>query len=236
MICITLTHESICSTARAAAAVLGVIYIPHTMTQYLLLIDRVSHQDYIVAVTTAVLAGVAPPVYPNTFSESLASAHSELQCAFDEHISRNHWDIIHTGADTVALNAAQTVQIADSLATLMKDCNSYLTNTLCQVLATLDMTVYHYLTYLDFVKDASGCKTNFGRIPQAEVHFPHVQLFPKLAAELFKVRRLLGSSSDNHYAIFPDIHLGLTSTLDSYTTRSKLILGLMLPPFTISLR
>ena len=43
------------------------------------------------------------------------------------------------------------------------------------------------------------------------MRFPHVQLFPKLAAELFKVGRLLGSPSDNRYAIFmsPDIHLGL---------------------------
>jgi hypothetical protein len=50
-----------------------------------------------------------------------------------------------------------------------------------------------------------------GRIPQADVCFPHLQLFLKLAAEFFKVGRLLGSSSDNRYAIFmsPGIHFGL---------------------------
>ena len=36
MICITMTYEIICSTARAACAVAGVVYIPHTVPQYLL--------------------------------------------------------------------------------------------------------------------------------------------------------------------------------------------------------
>ena len=44
MICITMTYESICSNARAAAAGAAVVYIPHTMAQYLLLIDRVAHR------------------------------------------------------------------------------------------------------------------------------------------------------------------------------------------------
>ena len=55
MICITMTYESICSTARAAAAVPAVVCIPHTLAQYLLLIDRVAHQAYIAAVAAAVL-------------------------------------------------------------------------------------------------------------------------------------------------------------------------------------
>jgi hypothetical protein len=72
------------------------------------------------------------------------------------------------------------------------------------------MSAYHYLTSLDFVKNASGCKTHFDRIPHDDVRFPHLNLFPKLAEELFKVGRLLGSSN-NTYAIFssPEIHLGL---------------------------
>ncbi len=83
----------------------------------------------------------------------------------------------------------------------MKDCYANLVAALCQTLSTPYMTAYHYLTNLDFVKDGSGCKTHFVRIPQAEVRFPHLQLFPKLTAELFKVSRLLGSSSDTRYAI-----------------------------------
>ncbi len=70
---------------------------------------------------------------------------------------------------------------------------------------------------MDFVKDAAACRTNFGRIPHADVRFPHLQLFPKLAAELLKAGRLLGSSSDARYAIFtkpPEIHLGMVH----YTT------------------
>ena len=133
MICLTMTYKSICSTARAAAAVLGVVYIPHTTAQYLLFIDRLPHQTYIAAVAAAVLAGVTPPADPDPYSEPLADAHSELQSAFDEHISRNHWHIVHAGAGAVALNAAQAVKIADSLATLMKDCNSYLSNALFRV-------------------------------------------------------------------------------------------------------
>jgi hypothetical protein len=98
----------------------------------------------------------------------------------------------------------------------MKDCNATLAAALCQALSTPDMAVYHYLTNLDFFKDASGCNIHFGRIPQAEVRFPHLQLFPKLEAELFKVGRLLGTSSDARYAIFtsPEIHLGMVH----YTT------------------
>jgi len=60
MICITMTYEGTCATARAAAAVAGNIYAPHTLVQYLSLmcdiIDRVTHQASIIAVATA-LAG-----------------------------------------------------------------------------------------------------------------------------------------------------------------------------------
>jgi hypothetical protein len=201
-----------------------------------LFIDRVTHQTYIAAVAAAVLAGVTPPADPDPYSEPLADAHSELQSAFDEHISRNHWHIVHAGAGAVALNAAQAVKIADSLATCMKDCNSYLTNALCQALAAPDMAAYYYLTYLDFVKDASGYKTNFGRIPP---------LKPK---SVFR----MCSSSQNWQRKFsrsdafsvPPLTITmlslclLTSTLASYATvaPSKLILGLMLQPLTISLQ
>ena len=89
---------------------------------------------------------------------------------------------MHPGNGGLALNAAQALKIANSLATLMKDCNANLAVWLYQTLSTPDMAAYHYLTNLDFVKDASGCKTHFGRIPQAEVRFPPLQLFPKLAA------------------------------------------------------
>ena len=93
----------------------------------------------------------------------------------------------------------------------MKDCNSHLTHALCQALNTPQMAAYQYLTNLDFVTDASGCRTNFGRIPQADVRFPHVQLFSKLLMEYFKVGRLLGSSNDNNFALFmsPDISEGI---------------------------
>jgi hypothetical protein len=210
MICITMTYEALCATQRAAAAAANVVYVSHTMVEYLALIDRPAHLAYVAAVAAAVAGGHAVPA-AIPFSEALADAHDELQSAFDVHVALLHWNVVHTGHGGGALNAAQALKIANSLATLMKDCNANLAAALCQALSTPDMAAYHYLTNLDFVKDASGCKTHFGRIPQAEVRFPHLQLFPKLAAELFKVGRLLGSSSDTRYAIFtsPDIHLGM---------------------------
>jgi hypothetical protein len=92
----------------------------------------------------------------------------------------------------------------------MQDCNEHLDNAICTAISAPDMSAYHYLTSLEFVKDASGCKTHFGRIPHADVRFPHLYHFPKLTPELFKVGRLLGSSN-NTYAILtsPEIHLSL---------------------------
>jgi hypothetical protein len=116
-----------------------------------------------------------------------------------------------TVAANVAATGAQNLKIEAALAVVMKDCNSHLTHALCQALNTIQKDVYQYLTNLDFVTDASGCRTNFGRIPQADVRFPHVQLFSKLLMEYFKVGRLLGSSNDNNFALFmsPDISEGI---------------------------
>jgi hypothetical protein len=185
---------------------------PHTLLEYLVLIDRPAHLAHVAAVAAAIAGGHGMPD-DIPYSEPLADAHNELHNSFDSHFAHLRWNVVHVG---VALNDAQALKVASSLATLMKDCNANLTNALCSALSVPDKAAYLYLTSLDFVKDASGCKTHFGRIPQADVHFPHLQLFPKLAAELFKVGRLLGSSN-NTYAIFtsPDIHLGLVH----YTTQ-----------------
>ena len=43
IICVTMTYEAICSTARAAAAAAHLQYVPHTMLEYLALIDRPAH-------------------------------------------------------------------------------------------------------------------------------------------------------------------------------------------------
>ena len=216
MISIAMTYEALCATARATAAAGNIAYVSHTMVQYLQLIDRPAYAIHVAAVDAALLAGhVAPAASP--FSEALADAHDQLQNAFDVHVAVLHWNTVHAGAQAAALNAAQALKVANNLATLMQDCNATLAAALCQSLSTPDMAAYHYLTTLDFVKDAAGCRTNFGRIPHADVRFPHLQLFPKLAAELLKAGRLLGSSSDARYAIFtktPEIHLGMVH----YTT------------------
>jgi hypothetical protein len=116
---------------------------------------------------------------------------------------------------------SSTVKMTDNLDTLMKDCNSYLTNALCQALDTLDMTAYHYLTNLDFVKDASDWKTNFGRIPQAES-------LPDTCSS--SQNRQRNFSRSDTFSV-PQVTIAalslclLTSTLASYTTPNKLILG-----------
>ena len=104
-------------TGEVDHRLLDTLYIPHTMTQYLLFINRVTHQSYIAVVVTAVLAGVPPSADPDPFSEPLADAHSELQSAFDEHISRNNCHIINADSGDVDCNSAQVVKIADSLVT-----------------------------------------------------------------------------------------------------------------------
>jgi hypothetical protein len=158
------------------------------MIEYLWLIDRPAHFLHVGAVAVALLTGhVAPAVSP--FSEVLTDVHDELQIFFDVHVALLHWNVVHAGAQDTALNAVQVLKIDNNLSTLMKDCNDILVTVLCQALSSPDMTAYHYLTTLDFVKDVAGCWTNFVRSPQDEVRFPHLYLFPKLVPELLKVGR-----------------------------------------------
>jgi hypothetical protein len=93
----------------------------------------------------------------------------------------------------------------------MKDCNHQLTSALCAAFSTPAMAAYQHLVDLDFVRAANSGETNFGRIPNADVYYPHMQLFGRLTDEYFKAGRLLGSSSDNHFALFnsPDLCAGL---------------------------
>jgi hypothetical protein len=53
-------------------------------------------------------------------------------------------------------------------------------------LHTPQMTAYQHLTNLDYVKNATGCQSNFGRIPLNDTRFPHVQLFCRLAGGTIK--------------------------------------------------
>lgn len=215
IICVTMTYESICSTVRSVTATRNVVYVPHTMTEYLALIDRPAHLTHVAAVTATVVAGHGMPA-TIPYSEDLADSHDQLQNAFNSHAATLLWDVVNVGTGAPNLNVSQSLKVSSSLATLIQHCHANLANAFYTALYTPEMTAYHYLTSLDFVKDASGCKTHFGRIPPADVRFPHLQLFPKLAEELFKVVLLLGSSN-NTYTIFTssDIHLGLVH----YTTQ-----------------
>ena len=53
IICVTMTYEAICSTARANRLV---PYVPHTMLEYLVLIDRPAHAAYVLAEAAALTA------------------------------------------------------------------------------------------------------------------------------------------------------------------------------------
>jgi hypothetical protein len=110
-----------------------------------------------------------------------------------------------------AANLAQQGCIDRGLSAMMKDCNFVLTNALCNSFNTSNMTLYHHLTNLDFVTNANSPESNFGRIPLADIRYPHLQLFCRLATEFFKDGRLRGSSSDNNFALFnaPNLSAGL---------------------------
>jgi hypothetical protein len=62
IICVTLAYEAICSTARAAAAKGNVLHVPHTMAEYLALIDRPAHLAYVAAVPVAVAGNLVKMV------------------------------------------------------------------------------------------------------------------------------------------------------------------------------
>jgi len=103
IICVTMAYEAICSTARAFAAQSHVAYVPHTMTDYLALIDRPAYLAHVAAVGVAVAGGHALPA-PISYSEALADAHDQLQNALNSHIADKRWDVIHTGTGAAALN------------------------------------------------------------------------------------------------------------------------------------
>jgi hypothetical protein len=173
IICVTMEYEVICSTTRAVAAQSHVTYVPHTMTDYLDLIDRPAYLAHVTVVGVAV-AGRYALTATVSYSETLADAHDQIQNSFNRHIADKRWDVIHTGTGATTLNKAQTDKVASSIVTLMQDCKTHLDNALYTEISTPDMSAYHYLTSLDFVKDDSGCKTHFGRIPHTYVRFPHL--------------------------------------------------------------
>ena len=62
IICVTMAYEAICSTARASVAKGNVLHVPHTMAEYLALIDRPAHLAYVPAVPVAVAGNLVKMV------------------------------------------------------------------------------------------------------------------------------------------------------------------------------
>jgi hypothetical protein len=175
----------------------GVDYVPHTLAQFQALMDRAEHAAYI--------AAAPPPAHADPFDEHLADAADDLQGSFDAFIAHNRYNNVYTAGGAAAINAAnvaQQLRIDRGLQTLMKDCNHQLASALCVAFNTPAMAAYHHLVNLDFVREANSGETNFGRIPNADLYYPHLQLFGRLTAEYFRAARLLGSSSVNHFALF----------------------------------
>ena len=131
MICLTMTYEVLCATCRAAAAVANVVYVPSTMLEYLDLINRPAHSAHVATVAAAIAGGKPLPAGLGRdaipFSEVSAAAY-ELQRAFDVHVALLHSNVEHAGTQgpalNTALNAAQALKSAHSIATSMKDCHA----------------------------------------------------------------------------------------------------------------
>jgi len=153
-----MSYERICSTARAVAAQAGVDFVPHTMPQYLALIDRAEHANYIAAVALG-----NQPAHDDPFDAHLADATDELQASFEALIAEKRLNHIFTAGGAAAILAANNVQLAKierALHSLMKDCNQQLVAALCVSFKTPAMAAFHHLVNLDFVRAANSGETN----------------------------------------------------------------------------
>jgi len=191
-IMIAMTYETVCSTARAAATAAGQAYVPHTFVEYETLIDRGAHAVYIVA------AALGAMTAPDPFVITLAEAHDDLTGALDVFVAGKNWNMQYTagGASAIALAMAdQQERVNRGVAAMLKECNFLLTTALCNSFNLSSMTAYQHLVNLDFVLDANSPATAFGRIPVADIRFPHLQLFCRLTHEFFRVGCLRGGTT-----------------------------------------
>ena len=197
--------EGVSATGRAIAAAAGAVYVPYTLAEYDVMIDRAANVAYI--------AGGAPPAL-NPFVENMADAADELTSAFEVFTSKNNWNIVYTAGGAAAVAAAHLAQqgkVDRGISAMLKDCNFQLMTALCNSFNTPGMQPFQHLTNLDFVANANSPQTNFGRIPLADTRYPHVQLFCRLAVAYFQAVRLRSSSTDTHFALYnaPNLSAGL---------------------------
>ena len=98
MVVLVMSYERIFSIARAVAAQAGVDFVPLTMSQYLVLIDRVEHANYIAAV-----AAGNQPTHDDPFDDHLADATHELQASFEALIAEKRLNHIFTAGRAAAI-------------------------------------------------------------------------------------------------------------------------------------
>ena len=95
------------STFRTVTVTTGVDYVPHTMLQYQVLIDRIEHVGYI----PTVLEG-APPAHGDPSDEHFVESADDLQCSFDGFIEHN-CTTTSTPLETRVLSTSQILPTKD---------------------------------------------------------------------------------------------------------------------------
>jgi protein involved in ribonucleotide reduction len=98
---ICMTYESVCATSRAAVTASGRACVAYTLLEYVAIIDRTVHTDYLLLVA-AVAGGGAVTAAPDPFVENLADTHDELTNAFDVFTASKNWNVVYsTGGASV---------------------------------------------------------------------------------------------------------------------------------------
>ena len=95
IIVVVMSNERICSTVRTVVAATVIEYVTHTLLQYQVLIDRVTHAAYLASVL-----GGASPDHPDPFDEHLAESVDHLESSFEVFISDKRRNNIYTTGDS----------------------------------------------------------------------------------------------------------------------------------------
>jgi hypothetical protein len=91
---ITMAFESVCANARTKTGATGRAYIPYTLIEYVAIIDRATHADYLLVFATVASDGV-PPAAPHPFVTNLTDSHDELTNALDVYIESKNWNVVY---------------------------------------------------------------------------------------------------------------------------------------------
>jgi len=137
---IVMTYETVCSTARTAAV--GLDFVPRTLPEYEVLIDRGVHADYIAAAALPVMTA------PDPFVITLDETHDDLTCVLDVFIEGKNWNMVYTPGVVVPIllaTQAQQERVNHGVSVILKEGNFLLTTVVCNSFNTPTMTTYQHL-------------------------------------------------------------------------------------------